>query len=164
MLLGKKLSIPCDLYINSATKTTVLLEVRNIEGQNHSEHTVSRLHSFKHFSLNWLALTLFSAQKWFFSKSLNLCYSSLWEIFPLKLDIQCFRINFVQKIIHQTKFSQSFQLRANTIAVPPKAKWLQKHFNMIQTRKCLEVSVHWGKFNWKFKRQKVGLHKVNGYA
>ena len=41
MLLGEKLSIPFDLYINSATKTTVLFEVRNIEGQNHSEHTVT---------------------------------------------------------------------------------------------------------------------------
>ena len=40
MLLGEKLSIPFDLYINSATKTTGLFDVRNIEGQNHSKHTV----------------------------------------------------------------------------------------------------------------------------
>ena len=39
MLLGEKLSIPFDLYINSATKTTGLFDFRNIEGQNHSKHT-----------------------------------------------------------------------------------------------------------------------------
>ena len=31
--------MPCDFYINSGIKAIFLFEVRNIEGQNHSEHT-----------------------------------------------------------------------------------------------------------------------------
>ena len=38
--------MPCDLYKNSGVKTIVLFNVRNIEGQNHSEHTVGSTWKF----------------------------------------------------------------------------------------------------------------------
>ena len=33
--------MPFDLYINSGIKTIVLFNVRNVEGQSHSEHIVT---------------------------------------------------------------------------------------------------------------------------
>ena len=47
-----KPSIPRDLYINSAVKNVYFFNVRNIEGQSPSEHTVDNYAQFENLNRN----------------------------------------------------------------------------------------------------------------